>query len=122
MLMALRGAHKFIACGEDPDQLFDLAADPNETRNLAGEPDQGLRVAAFQAALSARFDPAATRRQVIESQQARLAVFQALLKGQHFPWDYQPLRLASERYTRNHRADVMATDMNSRFPPFAEGE
>ncbi|MBL8590729.1 MAG: choline-sulfatase [Methylobacteriaceae bacterium] len=122
MLMARRGAHKFIACGDDPDQLFDLAADPLEQRNLAGDADQAMRVAAFKAALSARFDPAATRRAVIESQQARLAVFKALLKGKHYPWDYQPLRLASEQYTRNHRADVTATDMQSRFPPLRERE
>ena len=117
MLMARRGAHKFIACGDDPDMLFDLASDPHETRNLAADPDQAMRVAAFQAALRARFDVAATRRAVIESQQARLAVFKALLTGKHFPWDYQPLRLASEQYTRNHRADVTATDVQSRFPP-----
>ena len=56
---------------------------------------------------------------VIESQQARLAVFKALGKGHLYPWDYQPLRLASEQYTRNHR-DVTETDVTSRFPLFGE--
>ena len=33
-----------------------------------------------------------------------------------FPWDFQPLRMASEQYTRNHM-DLTAFDNQSRFPP-----
>ena len=29
-------------------------------------------------------------------------MFEALKRGNHFPWDFQPLRDASEQYTRNH--------------------
>ena len=29
---------KYVRCGADPEMLFDLAADPDEQRNLAKEP------------------------------------------------------------------------------------
>ena len=35
------------------EQLFDLQADPGETRNLAGDPDQAATLAALRAALAA---------------------------------------------------------------------
>ena len=116
MYMVRQGHWKFITCMTDPDQLFNLAADPREDSNVAGDPAHADLVAAFRSVLDGRFDAAATRRDVIASQQARLTVFRALNKGKVFPWDYQPLRLACEQYTRNHR-DVTATDVLSRYPP-----
>jgi choline-sulfatase len=116
MVMLRQGRWKFIACETDPDQLFDLEADPHERANLATDPTLADRVAAFRAAVAARFDRATVKKAVIASQQARLTVFKALQKGNVFPWDFQPLRDASEQYTRNHR-DVTATDLLSRFPP-----
>ncbi len=115
MYMLRQNNFKFVACGDDPDQLFDLSADPDENINLAAAPDHAARVTRYRALLAERFNPAETRRLVIESQNARRAVFQALTKGKLFPWDYQPLRLASEQYTRNHR-DVTDTDILSRYP------
>ena len=119
MHMLRQGPWKFIQCGADPNQLFNIANDPAENRNLAGMPQHGALEAEFAARLAARFDVAATTRAVLESQQARLAVFKALGQGHLFPWDYQPLRAASEQYTRNHR-DVTETDVASRFPLFGD--
>ena len=119
MHMLREGDWKFISCGDDPEQMFDLRADPSENVNLADIPSHAGRVADYRRQLAGRFDADATRRAVVESQQARLAVFKALGKGHLFPWDYQPLRAASEQYTRNHR-DVTETDITSRFP-FFEG-
>jgi choline-sulfatase len=36
--------------------------------------------------------------------------------GANFPWDFQPLRKASEQYTRNHMS-VTDRDLKSRLPP-----
>ena len=119
MHMIRDGQWKFIRCGSDPAQLFNLAADPAENHNLADEPRCADVAARLRGMLEARFDVASIREAVIESQQARLAVFKALGKGHLFPWDYQPLRAASEQYTRNHR-DVTETDVTSRFPLFGE--
>ena len=94
---------------------------PTRTRTATSrrEPEHAARVAGFQAMLAARFDVAAIKADVLASQKSRLTLFRALTKGHVFPWDFQPLRDASEQYTRNHR-DVTETDILSRFPPAPE--
>jgi len=39
---------------------------------------------------------------VRQSQARRWVVYEALRNGDYYPWDYQPLQKASERYMRNH--------------------
>ena len=58
----------------------------------------------------ARFDA-----DVRESQARRWVIYPALRNGAYFPWDYQPLRQASERYMRNHM-DLNVLEENKRFP------
>jgi choline-sulfatase len=119
MFMIRRGRWKYIACDTDPDQLFDLRSDPHELVNLAKEPEHHDLLAALRAECARRWDANMLAEQVKTSQRARLMLFQALRRGQHFPWDFQPLRAASEQYTRNHM-DVTARDQLSRFPPVPE--
>jgi choline-sulfatase len=45
----------------------------------------------------------------------RLAVYEALRNGAYYPWDYQPLMKASERYMRNHM-DLNTLEETARFP------
>ena len=115
MYMLRQGAWKFISCDADADQLFNLDADPLENDNLAGQPVHAERVEHYRAVLAKRFDRKRIYADVLASQKSRLVVFQALTKGKLYPWDYQPLRQASEQYTRNHR-DVTETDVLSRYP------
>src|SRR5690606_4751350 len=112
-----RGPWKFIYSPTDPDQLFNLKDDPQELRNLAAE-RQDLATS-FRRETLAKFDIPLIHRQVLESQQARLMMFQALKHGERVPWDFQPLRDASEQYTRNHMS-VTDRDLQSRFPPAPE--
>jgi len=112
MYMLRRGPWKFIHTPVDPDQLFNVEEDPEEQNNLAhGNP----LAAQFRAEVDQKFDTARTLREVMQSQQARLMMFEALKHGNHFPWDFQPLRDASEQYTRNHMS-VTDRDLKSRFP------
>jgi choline-sulfatase len=113
--MVREGDWKFIASAPDPDQLYDVREDPQETNNLAAAPDQSDIVKTFRKMIGARFDPEATRRQVMMSQKSRHVLFEALKRGNYFPWDFQPLRDASEQYTRN-RMGVTERDELSRFP------
>ena len=99
----------------DPDQLFDLAADPHERTNLAADPAHAGTLASLRAKSEARWDLAAFDAEVRESQARRLVVYEALRQGGYYPWDYQPLQKAGERYMRNHM-DLNVVEENQRFP------
>ena len=115
-LVCLRyGKWKYTRCALDPDQLFDMDADPNELNNLANvEKHQGT-LAQLRAKSEARWDLSAYDAQVRESQARRWVVYEALRNGDYFPWDHQPLQKASERYMRNHM-DLNVLEENQRFP------
>jgi choline-sulfatase len=115
-LVAVRdGKYKFIHCELDPPQLFDLEADPEELVNLAVDPAHAGRVADFMAQVRARWDMARYDAEVRESQARRWVVYEALRNGSYYPWDFQPLQKASERYMRNHM-DLNILEESQRFP------
>jgi len=102
-LVAIRdGQYKFVHCELDPPQLFDLEADPLERDNLADDPANAALVADFMDKVRARWDMAGFDAAVRESQARRWVVYPALRNGAYYPWDFQPLQKASERYMRNH--------------------
>ncbi|MAC76633.1 MAG: choline-sulfatase [Rhodobacteraceae bacterium] len=115
-LVCLRmGRWKYTRCTLDPDQLFDLQADPHELTNLASDPAHAQPLAQLRAMADARWDLDAYDAEVRASQARRWVVYEALRQGGYYPWDYQPLRQASERYMRNHM-DLNALEDSQRFP------
>lgn len=115
-LVSLRyGKWKYNRCALDPEQLFDLEADPQETTNLAGHPDHQGTINSLRAKSEARWDLGAFDAQVRESQAKRWVVYESLRQGGYYPWDYQPLQKASERFMRNHM-DLNVLEENQRFP------
>ncbi|PRD45767.1 choline-sulfatase [Phyllobacterium phragmitis] len=115
-LVALReGRYKFVHCEIDPPQLFDLESDPQELTNLAADPAHAALVAEFTARIKARWNMTGFDAAVRESQARRWVVYEALRNGAYYPWDYQPLQKASERYMRNHM-DLNVLEENARFP------
>lgn len=115
-LVSLRhGKWKFNRCSLDPDQLFDLEADPHELTNLASDPAHGEALKYFSDMADARWDLGAFDAAVRESQARRWVVYDALRQGGYYPWDYQPLKKASEQYMRNHM-DLNEVEAKARFP------
>ncbi|SIS99731.1 choline-sulfatase [Roseivivax lentus] len=115
-LVALRqGRWKYTDCALDPEQLFDLAADPGELTNLADDPATAATLEAFRQEAAARWDLEAFDAEVRQSQARRWVVYEALRQGGYYPWDFQPLRDASERYMRNHM-DLNEVETRQRFP------
>ncbi len=109
------GDFKFIHCPADPPQLFDLASDPDEMQNLAGGLAYADKMAHFTTLMNARWDLERFDADVRESQALRHMVDAALHQGHHYPWGYQPLQLASERYMRN-TMELNILEETKRFP------
>lgn len=115
-LVALRdGEFKLTLCDLDPPMLFDLANDPHEQKNLASDPAYADVFARLKADADKRWDLKAFDTEVRSSQARRLVVYGALRNGAYYPWDYQPLQKASERYMRNHM-DLNVLETNKRYP------
>jgi choline-sulfatase len=115
-LVAIRdGRWKLIRCMADPDLLFDLETDPAERVNLASDPAHADTLARLSAMMDARWNLSAFDAAVRESQARRWVVYPALRQGGYYPWDFQPLRAASERYMRNHM-DLNILEESKRFP------
>ena len=115
-LVALRqGRWKYTACAADPDQLFDLETDPLEMTDLARDPAHAATLDTFRRMAATRWDMAAFDAAVRESQARRWVVYEALRNGAYFPWDFQPLRAASDRFMRNHM-DLNVLEEHQRFP------
>ncbi|MEM7021052.1 MAG: choline-sulfatase [Pseudomonadota bacterium] len=110
-----KGRWKYNYCEIDPPQLFDLAADPQELTNLAADPAHAYTVELMAEEVQTRWDMAAFDAAVRESQARRRLVYQALRNGAYFPWDFQPLQEASERYMRNHK-NLNTVEEDRRFP------
>lgn len=109
------GRWKYVRCEADPEMLFDLESDPQELRNVAGDPAHAEVLGRLRAMAEARWDLKAFDAEVCESQARRWVVYEALRNGSYYPWDFQPLRAASERYMRNHM-DLNVLEENQRFP------
>jgi choline-sulfatase len=109
------GDWKYVRCALDPEMLFDLATDPSERINRAGDPAAAATLADMRAIADARWDLDRFDAEVRESQARRWVVYAALRNGAYYPWDYQPLQRASERYMRNHM-DLNILEESKRFP------
>ncbi len=115
-LVALRsGKWKYVKCALDPDQLFDLDADPQELRNLANVEKMQEVAARLRRIADEKWNLDKFDSEVRASQAARWVVYEALRNGSYYPWDHQPLQKASERYMRNHM-DLNVLEEGQRFP------
>ena len=118
IVMVRRGRYKFVHSAADPDQLYDLMADPDERVNLSSRTDCAAIVSEFRAEVARRWSLAEIHQAVLASQRRRHLVYAALREGRYRPWDYQPLRDASRLYIRNDQ-ELNDLEAQARFPPRA---
>ena len=115
IVMIRRGDLKFVHCPVDPDQLYDLAADPHERVNLATEPSWAEIAEAFRDEVAQRWDLARLHEEVLADQARRRLVSSALRSGVFTPWDYTPPRHGENEFMRNH-LDLNDVERNARWP------
>ncbi|MEM9359926.1 MAG: choline-sulfatase, partial [Pseudomonadota bacterium] len=80
-----------------------------------GRPEHADALEALRKDADQRWDLDRFDAEVRRSQARRLVVYDALRSGDYYPWDYQPLQQASERYMRNHM-DLNILEESQRFP------
>nr|WP_306121226.1 choline-sulfatase [Roseovarius sp. MMSF_3359] len=119
VFMIRRGDLKYIHCDPDPPQLYDLALDPLEKKNVAADPLYKDRAAAFAAEVAERWDSEKLRSDIMATQKSRRALHAAMEAGAGEAWDFNPPRDASQEYVRNHM-DWTEAASRYRFPPLKE--
>jgi choline-sulfatase len=115
MVSLREGQWKINLCRVDPPQLFNLADDPDELNNLAARSEHRAILEQLMEKALGRWNLDLYDAHVRASQARRHVVYPALRNGAYYPWDYQPLQKASERYMRNHM-DLNVLEDNQRFP------
>jgi choline-sulfatase len=100
LVMLKRDNYKYIYSAPDPEQLFDLQADPLEARNLAGEPRHESVRASMEVEVKSRWDLETLTEQVLASQRRRLFLREVLAKGKRPDWDFHPHDEASKHCLR----------------------
>jgi choline-sulfatase len=102
VVMIRRDSLKFVSSPGDPDQLFDLEADPAELTNVAAVLKHADEVAAFREEVARRWDLGVLRNQVVDSQRRRRLIARALSVGSPSSWDYEPDQDSTRRYVRGY--------------------
>ncbi len=115
VLMIRRGRYKYVYSEPDPEQLYDLEADPNELHNLAHQPSYHELCQDMRTQVATFWEPQALHQQVLDNQRRRRLVYGALRSGKHTSWDFQPFQDASRKYMRNH-LDLNVLERTARFP------
>jgi choline-sulfatase len=115
-LVALRyGQVEIHRCALDPEQLFDLEADPHELREPRRRPGPCRALAGLRAKAEARWDLDRLRRRGARKPGPALGGLRGAAAGRVLPVGFPAAAAASERYMRNHM-DLNVLEENQRFP------
>ncbi len=115
LLMIRKGDYKYIHCESDPAQLFNLADDPLEQKNLVGKPEFQAIEQTFAKQAAMHWQADTLREHIVATQRQRRAIHAAMECGALTSWDYQPKRDASQEFVRNHM-DWTEAAKSKRYP------
>jgi choline-sulfatase len=116
VVMIRRDSRKFVYSRGESAQLYDLAADPREERNLVLNPAHAGLARNLAEEAERRWDLEGLRSAVIDSQRRRRLVHRALTAGRITPWDYEPRSDPSAEYYRNYGNNPPDPDRSLRLP------
>ncbi len=116
--MLRRGDHKLVVTRGLPPLLFDLASDPLELRDLAGQATLAGLQAQLRARLLADWDPDATDARIRASQRRRLFLRELGLRHGAFPaWSHEARPGDKARFVRPSTAGgPVGPKPRARFP------
>ena len=100
MRMIREGDWKYVDVNGHEPLLFNLAEDPHERHNRSKASEASGIEQDLRDRLVYDWDGQTIRKQVVDDQQRRLMLNEALEKGQQCSWDYQPFTDASQQYVR----------------------
>lgn len=113
--MVRKGRFKLIYTLGHPSLLFDMVVDPDELRDLSGDPAYGDTLAELEGIALDGWDPDALAAKVMASQQARKLIASA--PGEAPKWDFLARMNDDHRYVRVEGVD--ATKGRLRLPHVA---
>jgi choline-sulfatase len=99
-VMVRQGRHKLIACPGDPDQLYDVAADPAELVDLASEREHSATLQELRDEIGRHWELETLERRVLASQRERRLVMGGLAEGAASSWAFEPGAETSRSYVR----------------------
>jgi len=113
--MVREGPFKYLYTHGHPAQLFDLADDPHELRNRAGDPALATVEAALRAAVLDGWDADAVQRDVLASQRRRLFLKRAQAASGSAPdWNHHARPDDDRRFVR--ASGAAGAKARARFP------
>jgi choline-sulfatase len=115
IVMTRSGDLKLVRSPADPDQLYDVSADPLERTNLVADPAYAEPYAELKSDTAAYWDLTEIDRRVRESQQQRTVIVEALANGAPEAWDYSPVYDGPHRFIRNNQ-DLGDSEARARYP------
>ena len=118
-VMLRQGKMKIVVSDAYPTQLYDLASDPGEVRNLAGDSGYSGVLRRMAGKVAGIWDLARLRDDVMASQRIRQFVNRAMQKGRQRPWEHYPN--AIEEHTRFVRTGERFPDVERRsYLPYGD--
>ncbi len=109
------GRYKYIHCETDPPLLFDLIDDPSEMHNLAGAAGMEEVETRLADRVRQRWDLAALKPAIMDSQRRRRTVEAAHAKGMTPNWDYDLVARGRDQYFRPGAENPSASNYNRDF-------